>query len=229
MCVLAVPPLVASFPPFLLVTWLALIAAAAVAAVRLAREYVAAARGHRAALAEFGERTVFGVADDEPAGERLTADLLARYLAPLPGARVFHGLSRPGSVFSDVEHAVLCGNRVVLVESKLWLPGHYEFDDDAAIWRNNHPFRGGETTLPETVAAFAELLPGVEVRGALILYPNRRGALTTDDTPALGVSPVDPDTFVHVFGAWLAADCGHVDHHTLRSLRARVVTTSDAA
>ncbi|GGS33699.1 molecular chaperone DnaJ [Actinokineospora fastidiosa] len=228
-CVLAVPPLVAPFPTFLVVVWLALAAAAAAAAVRLAREYAAAVRGHRAALAEFGERTVFGVADHEPAGERLTADLLRRYLAPLPGARVFHGLSRPGSVFADVEHAVLCGNRLVLIESKLWLPGHYEFDDDAAIWRNDHPFRGGETTLPATVEAFTDLLPGVEIRGALILYPNRRGPLTTDDTPALGVSPVDPDTFVHTFGAWLAGDCGHVDHHTLRALRARVVTTSDAA
>ncbi|MFC5287961.1 J domain-containing protein [Actinokineospora guangxiensis] len=228
-CVLAVVPVLVSFPTPLLVVWLALAAAAAIAAVRLAGEYAAAARGHRAALAEFGERTVFGVADQEPDGERLTADLLARYLAPLPGSRVFHGLSRPGSVFADVEHAVLCGSRLVLIESKLWLPGHYEFDDDAALWRNDHPFRGGETTLPEAVAAFQDLLPGVQVRGALILYPNRRGELTTDATPALGVSPVDPDTFVHTFGSWLAADCGHVDHHTLRAVRARVVTTSDAA
>ncbi|MGX7828779.1 J domain-containing protein [Actinokineospora sp. 24-640] len=227
---LAVPPLLpGNLPTAVLIVWLTLVAAAVAAAIHLARAYLAAARGHRAALAEFGERTVFGVADAEPAGERLTADLLQRYLGRLPGARVFHGLSRPGSVFADIEHAVLCGQRLVLVESKLWLPGHYEFDDDGALWRNGHPFRGGETSLPDAVAAFTDLLPGVEIRGALILYPNRRGPLTTDDTPARGVSPVDPDTFVHEVGAWLAADCGHVDHHLLRAVRARVVTTSDAA
>lgn len=227
---LAAPlPWAGSMPPLVLVCWLAAVAAALAAAARLVRSYLAAARGHRAALAEFGERTEFGVADTEPAGERLTADLLVRYLARLPGARVFHGLSRPGSVFADVEHAVLCGTRLVLVESRLWLPGHYELDDEAGLWRNGHPFRGGATDLPDAVAAFADLLPGVEVRGALLLYPCRRGDLTTDDTPAMDVSVMVPETFVRTVGAWLAAECGVVDQHVLRAVRARVVTRPDAA
>ncbi|MDQ3579301.1 MAG: DnaJ domain-containing protein [Actinomycetota bacterium] len=228
--VLAAPlVLPGSMSPTLLVCWLALIAAAIAAAVRLARSYVAAARAHRAAQAEFGERTVFGVAGDEPVGERLTAELLVNYLARLPGARVFHGLSRPGSVFADVDHAVLCGHRLVLVESKLWLPGHYEIDDDGELWRNGHPFRGGSTDLFATVEAFADHLPGVDVRGALLLYPSRRGSVSTDDTAVFGVSAMVPDDFVRDMGAWLSGDFASVDQHVLRAVRARVVFEQDAA
>ncbi|MCP2304706.1 J domain-containing protein [Actinokineospora globicatena] len=222
--VLAVPLLLPGWlPPVLLVCWLALVAAAIAVAVRLGRLYLAATRAQRAAQAEFGERTVFGEADEEPVGERLTADLLVNYLARLPGARVFHGLSQPGSVFADVDHAVLCGHRLVLVESKLWLPGHYEVDDDGSLWRNGHPFRGGATDLFDAVAAFTDHLPGVEVRGVLLLYPSRTGDVTTDPTPGNGVSAMTPPTFVDDIGTWLAADCATVDHHVLRSVRARVV------
>ncbi|WP_285499358.1 J domain-containing protein [Actinokineospora sp. NBRC 105648] len=213
----------APLPPAVLVVWLAFVAAAIAVAVRLARSYVAAARAHRAAQAEFGERTVFGVADKEPVGERLTAELLVNYLARLPGARVFHGLSRPGSVFADVEHAVLCGHRLVLVESKVWLPGHYEIDDDGSLWRNDHPFRGGSTDLFAAVASFAEHLPGVQVRGVLLIYPSRDGVLTTDDAPGLDVSAMVPTSFVHDIGTWLSADVATVDHHVLRAVRAQVV------
>ncbi|SDC17329.1 J domain-containing protein [Actinokineospora iranica] len=227
---LSVPLLLPGFlSSAVLVCWLALLAAAIAAVVRLARSYLSAVRAHRDAEAEFGERTVFGVADEEPVGERLTAELLVNYLARLPGARVFHGLSRPGSVFADVEHAVLCGHRLVLVESKLWLPGHYEIDDDGSLWRNGHPFRGGTTELFGAVAAFAEHLPGVEVRGALLVYPSRDGEVTTDDTPGLGVSAMVPEDFVRDMGDWLSVDCATVDHHVLRAVRARVVREADAA
>jgi len=226
---LVIPLLLPSLPTPVLATWLALLVGALAAIVALVRSYVTAARGHKAALAEFGERTVFGEADDEPVGERLTAELLVNYLARLPGARVFHGLSRPGSVFADVDHAVLCGHRLVLVESKLWLPGHYEIDEDGSIWRNEHPFRGGGTNLFAAVAAFQDHLPDVDVRGVLLLYPNRRGPLTADDTPGLGVSAMVPDQFVRDIGDWLSVDCATVDQRVLRAVRARVVREPDAA
>ncbi|MGH3861523.1 J domain-containing protein [Actinokineospora sp.] len=216
-------------PTAVLVCWLALVVTALGAMIRLLRSYLSAARANRSALAEFGERTVFGVADDEPVGERLTSEMLVNYLARLPGARVFHGLSRPGSVFADIEHAVLCGHRLVLVESKLWLPGHYEIDDDGSLWRNGHAFRGGTTNLFHAVAAFQDHLPDVDVRGVLLLYPNRRGPLTADDAPGLGVSAMVPDQFVQDIGDWLSVDCALVDQRILRKVRARVVREPDAA
>jgi hypothetical protein len=212
-----------SLHPALVVCWLTVVVGAVAAMIALLRSYIAAGRAHRSALAEFGERTVFGVADEEPVGERLTAELLVNYLGRLPGARVFHGLSRPGSVFADVEHAVLCGHRLVLIESKLWLPGHYEIDDDGSLWRNGHAFRGGATTLFDAVAAYQDHLPDVDVCGVLLLYPNRRGALTTDDAPGLGVAAMVPDHFVRDVGEWLSHDCPLVDQRVLRAMRAMVI------
>lgn len=46
-------------------------------------------------------------------------------------------------MFADVDHAVLCGKRLVLIESKIWLPGHYETAEDGRLLRNGRPFRGG--------------------------------------------------------------------------------------
>ncbi|WP_198943386.1 J domain-containing protein [Actinokineospora bangkokensis] len=223
---LLVAPLfaVGSMSPLVLVCWLGLLAAACAAAARLGRAYLRAQRARRAAVAEFAGRTEFGAPDPEHVVDRLTADLLTRYVGRLPGARVFHGLSRPGSVFADIPHAVLCGQHLVLVESKSWLPGHYDLDTTGALWRNGHPFRGGHTDLFAAVAAFRTLLPGVDVRGAVILYPSRDADLTADPTPAAGVSVMLPETFVRTIGAWLAEDCATTDHHILRTVRAQVLS-----
>ncbi|HEY4454776.1 MAG TPA: DnaJ domain-containing protein, partial [Pseudonocardiaceae bacterium] len=136
--------------PVLVVLW-TLVAAGAVTIARLARQYLLAHRAERAFLLETGGRVEFGRPGGEvdQLAERLTAQAIGDYLLRLPGTKVFHGLTRPGSVFADVDHAVLRGRRLVLVESKLWLPGHYEADDDGAIYRNGHVFHGGTTHLPE--------------------------------------------------------------------------------
>ena len=57
-----------------------------------------------------------------------TLDVLLRHVADaLPAARVLTGLRLGGrwGRHLDVDHAVLCGRRLILVESKVWLPGHY--------------------------------------------------------------------------------------------------------
>jgi hypothetical protein len=208
-----------------LVVWLLLTAGTAVLVQRLARGYLAASKARAAYAEEFGGRTVFGnpgVERDELA-ERLTAELLELYLTRLPGARIFHGLALPGSVFADVDHAVLCGKRLVLIESKLWLPGHYEIGPDDRLLRNGRPFRGGGSRLTESLAAYRELLPGVALRGAMIVYPSRSGGLTTADPDDLAAAPMTPETFLHEIGDWLAAEPSTVDHDALRAVRDQVV------
>lgn len=206
-----------------LIVLLVLLAGAGYGAVRVSRRYLAVARDDRDFSAEFGERRVFGrpgVERDE-AGERLSAQLMSRYLTRLPGARIFHGLAWPDSVFADVDHAVLCGRRLVLVESKMWLPGHYSTDEDGALWRDDHRFLGGATRLSESLAAYQEMLPEVEVRGALIVYPSRAGVITVDEDVSVPV--MTPDQFVLRIGAWLAAEPTTVDHTVFRAVLDRVV------
>src|SRR5699024_9636416 len=58
-------------------------------------------------------------------GEMMTAEILRDRLSGIPLAQIIHGIRFPGSVDADVDHVVLCGGRVLLLDSKYWAPGHY--------------------------------------------------------------------------------------------------------
>ncbi|GAB2993458.1 DnaJ domain-containing protein [Amycolatopsis acidiphila] len=217
---LVVLPLMAA--PLLLTVWLLL---ATAVAIWLVRRHLLLIRARQRFAAEFGGTLVFGRpgTDADQWGERLTAELLERYLTRLPSVRICHGLALPGSVFADIDHAVLAGRRLVLVESKTWLPGHYGADEDGTLWRDDRLFRGGATRLPEAIEAYRELLPGVEIRGALIVYPSRAGEISTEEDFELPAPPMTPEQFVAEIGGWLAAQPSTVDIDVLRRLRHQVV------
>ncbi|HEX4221457.1 MAG TPA: DnaJ domain-containing protein, partial [Pseudonocardiaceae bacterium] len=212
--------------PVLAVLW-TLVAAGAVTIQRLARQYLRTQRAERAFLVETGGRAEFGRPGDEPdqLAERLTAQAIGDYLLRLPGSKAFHGLTRPGSVFADVDHAVLRGRRLVLVESKLWLPGHYEADDDGSIYRNGHPFHGGATHLPRAVAAYRRLLPDVDVRGVLVVHPNRAGVLSTDVEDGVVIPPLTAEGFVRTIGSWLAEEQVVLDRGIFRIVLGQLAST----
>ncbi|MEY7971428.1 DnaJ domain-containing protein [Saccharomonospora xinjiangensis] len=226
-----------AFSVWLTAVWALLVVSAAAAMVLLVRRHLESLRAVRAFRGEFGDRIVFGEpgSEDDEVAERLTAEVFERYLTRLPGVRIFHGLAWPDSVFADIDHAVLCGRRLVLVESKSWLPGHYGLADDGTITRNGRTFRGGGTQLPTGLAAFRSLLPEVEVCAALVMYPSRDGEITADepdlddlfdfDAPA----PMTPEQFVRLLGDWLAAEPVTVDRQVFRTVLGQVVGHSPAA
>lgn len=213
-------------PPLLLALWLLTLTGIAAVVIRLARSYLAERTAEHAFAAEFAEQRVFGrpSVDQGEVSERLTADLLATYLTRLPGARIFHGLAWPGSQFADIDHAVLCGRRLVLIESKMWLPGRYSADPDGTLWRNDHVFRGGHTRLAAGLAAFRTLLPELDISGALIIYPCRSGAVTTEASADAPAPPMTPTQFVHEVGGWLAADPATLDREVFRTVLRQVVS-----
>lgn len=213
-----------AFSVWLASVWLLLIVSAVAAAVLLVRRHLESLRTVRAFRGEFGDDVVFGTPGSEPdeAAERVTAEVLERYLTRLPGVRIFHGLSWPDSVFADIDHAVLCGHRLVLVESKSWLPGHYAVNDAGVLTRNGRRFLGGGTRLPESVEAFRRLLPGVEVRGALVLQPNRSGEITTDWQQDGDAPPMTSEQFVHQLGDWLSEQPVTVDRQVFRTVLGQV-------
>ncbi|MTD58384.1 J domain-containing protein [Amycolatopsis pithecellobii] len=218
---LVVLPLMAGW--LLLTVWLLL---AMAVAIWLVRRHLLVIQARQRFAAEFGGTVVFGRpgSDADQWGERLTAELLDRYLTRLPSARIFHGLAWPGSVFADIDHAVLAGRRLVLIESKTWLPGTYGADEDGTLWRDDRRFRGGATRLPEAIEAYRELLPGVEIRGALIVYPSRAGEVTTEEDFDLPAPPMTPEQFVEEIGGWLAAQPSTVDTEVLRLVCRQVVS-----
>lgn len=212
-------------PTPLLVIGLLVLAGSGVAVWHVGRRHLAAARVDQEFTAEFGDRAVFGSPGTDPdqVAERLTAELAERYLTRIPGVRIFHGLAAEvGSVFADIDHAILCGNRLVLIESKRWLPGHYDVDS-GGLRRNGHRFRGGTVRLPDGVAAYRRILPGIEVRGVLLLYPSRAGSITVGDEET-DFPPMVPEGFVRDIGAWLAADPSTVDRQAFRTMLGQVVT-----
>jgi hypothetical protein len=64
-------------------------------------------------------------------GEKNTAELL-QLVSEIPGTNVFHGLRFPGSANADVDHAVVNGNNVFLIDSKQYRPGVYQWDFDGS-------------------------------------------------------------------------------------------------
>lgn len=200
------------FPPWLLAVWLMLLAAEVGLLVVVVRRYRTAASTQRAVESEFGVR-VHGAPPEEPDQhvERLTARMLSDYLTRLPGVRIFHGLALPGSVFCDIDHAVLCGDRLVLLDSVSWLPGHYTVDGSGQVWRNGHAFRGGTVGLADHVAAYRRVLPHLDVQGVVVAYPSRAGRITTRNADGAPVPVLTPQDVVRTVGGRLADDPVTVD------------------
>ncbi|MGH3436385.1 MAG: J domain-containing protein [Sciscionella sp.] len=211
---------------WLVAGWLLLVVAVVAGVVRIGRRHIEAARSERAFGSRLDGHRVFGSPGDDgdALAQRHTAELLASYLIRLPGARIFHGLAWPGSVFADIDHAVLCGRRLVLVDSKTWLPGHYTMDRSGVLWRNGHRFRGGTVRLGSAVAAFREAFPGIDVRAALLIYPNRAGEVTTGSHSGLIAPPMSAEQFVKEIGDWLARDPVTVYREVFASVLRQVVS-----
>lgn len=139
----------------------------------------------------------------EPAVRRATGELLTRYLTHIPAVRIFHDVAGPGSSGAAVGHAVLCGRRLVLLGSRVGPPGHYTVDVHGNVLHDDRPLPG-EPWLPEAVQLCQQLLPDVEVRGVLLIWPNGPGEVTVSRRPGAPIEAAEPAEFVETVGAWLA-------------------------
>lgn len=120
------------------------------------------------AVSKFGyNRVEWGIK-----GEKTTALLLDDFVKKLKTATVFHGLQFPGSMVADVDHAVLYGNRLALIDSKMWKPAYYQFGTGVI---EVHDFNNGEVEMRETsfhtaVERYAKMFPDLEVFGWYFIH-----------------------------------------------------------
>jgi hypothetical protein len=192
----------------------------------LARVYAVASNADRAIPADMRDCRVFGRTGTRLAGaqgwrrsavksgllgETLTGELLENYVTRIPSARIFHSLPWPGSATADVDHAVLCGRRLVLVDSKRWEPGDYVFDANGDFLRAGRPFFGSQVRLPRAVAAYQKLLPQCRVRGVVLIHPNRLGAVSISSSPWPKVQALTAHGFLTQTCAWLACQPDVID------------------
>jgi len=106
-------------------------------------------------------------------GEKRVAEALEAIVAELPDTYVFHSVKIPGRL-GDIDHLVVRGNTVVLVDSKNWkkeanyelVPG--ELED--TVYRDGEAFLGGEIHLRRQFVEWENSLPrGYRVEGVLVV------------------------------------------------------------
>jgi len=92
-------------------------------------------------------------------GEASTARLL-QLLLVIPGTTVFHGLRFPGSRHADVDHAVVHGNLVILIDSKQFRDGIYSWAPGTSAIANRHDARMYENHMASARDGYFHLLEG---------------------------------------------------------------------
>lgn len=146
-------------------------------------------------------------------GERLTAAEIGYFLGSIPGVRLVNGLAFPGSDSADVDHAIICGSRIALVDSKAWKPATYATvaGQDAIRVQGRDGWTYFPSHMPTAVSAFRKKLGrrhrDADIRGYVVVHPKSNGTqlrLLNDD--AEGVQLVTATQLIEQLGMWFAAD-----------------------
>ena len=143
--------------------------------------------------------------------ESLTGQLLDT-LHVIPGARTVSGLSVPGDPRLHLGHGVLCGDRLVLVESRLCPGGQYYWWEDRLVCKLPgdapaflaHPF-------PGAVQAYRARFPELQVRGWSVFHPVDGTAVLVNNR-ATGANPrlATAAAFLQEAGDWLCEGQAHL-------------------
>jgi hypothetical protein len=151
-------------------------------------------------------------------GEQITATLLEEFLA-IPSVQVIHGLRFPGTKNSDIDHAVIAGNRVALIDSKLWSSGSYELDRVGRILENGRMNKRHNSHHPTAVDRMSVKHPNMEIRGWIVVHPQDRNlSLARTANPGARTRLVTADSLMSEVGEWLAESGETVDVFVLRDL-----------
>lgn len=130
-----------------------------------------------AAHRDFGEKAAIGAQ-----GEALVGEALNDFAKTYPHVRVFHGLCfTPGKRGADVDHAVIIGNFVYLIDAKYWSFASYSWRNNGvttAVTKNNEYFSGSNVHMDAAVEKWQRYMGAtgrVTSRIALAKTENARG------------------------------------------------------
>lgn len=139
-------------------------------------------------------------------GERMTATLLEELLV-MPGVQIVHGLKFPGSRSADVDHAIVAGNRVAFIDTKLWKPAAYVMDPSGTILENGRMNVHRQSNHSAAVEKLAALLPHCDVRGWIVIHPQSDGDFNvTSRNVYARTQLVDAYSLLREAGEWLSAE-----------------------
>lgn len=155
------------------------------------------------AIDKFGQRNVALGA----MGEKRTAELLSQLFA-IPGTKIFHGLKFPGSENADVDHAVVNGNKIAFVDSKMWAGGHFGWSHNGTIVRDKkYDSLELHTNFPKAVEKLDRtLFHEAESRGWILIHSNDNRPVQTDNSNSGVVRLGTPQECLEEIGEWFAED-----------------------
>lgn len=170
-----------------------------------------------------GQTQFAGAAKIGAEGEKRTAQLLQIMAETIPGVHVFHGLRFPGSKRADVDHAIVYGKRVWLIDSKLFAAGHYTLYQDSIVG----PKREMPTHMSAAVDGFRKMMPaGTMVTSTLVVHG--REATVEDASPLTQCTIVRPEQMMTIIPeqirAMSAKDARHADPAVLKALQESLIT-----
>ena len=151
-------------------------------------------------------------------GEILTSQLIDVFAA-IPGVRVVHGLV-PGKGEADVDHAILCGNRVVLVDAKNWAGGDYYWLSGQVMSTTAEGVLPRGNPMNWALPIITRALPRKVVRPVVVIHSNNGAPVRTNNQGRNGGAELmTPIEFVETIGQWLVeADGRKIDRRALSQL-----------
>jgi hypothetical protein len=124
------------------------------------------AGGHIGSNKAFGDMARVGAE-----GERVFGVALAKLSKEIPHMRVFHGLCfTPGKPGADIDHIVLIGRNVFILDSKNWAQGSYTWSRSGTVLRDGAEFKGGDVHMAAATEMWKKYLPrNVKITSCLVL------------------------------------------------------------
>jgi hypothetical protein len=167
------------------------------------------------AVEKFGQHNI----DLGTAGEEVTAKMLEELLK-IPGTRIFHGLKFPGSKTADVDHTIVNGNKIVFIDSKMWVGAHYRWVRYDTIGRLRHKeFKEIHTNFPAAVVYLSQTFSKQQVKAMIIIHSNNRSRVSFDNSRASNVTLTNGQDAIRAIGNWFSKDLtGMIDLDTMHKL-----------
>lgn len=126
-------------------------------------------------------------------GEVLTSQLLDPF-AEIPGVRVVHGINLPGHGQADFDHVILCGNLLVVADSKNWSGGSYYWLSEQITATTNDGLQARGNPMSWGLPTFHQMFPNKQIIPVVVIHSHDGASLATNNrnrgaNPALMTAP----------------------------------------
>lgn len=156
-------------------------------------------------------------------GEKKTATMMEEILR-IPGTKIFHGLKFPRSKTADVDHAILNGNRLILIDSKYWTGGEFSWEAYDLISQKAPGYsritnRSSHFTF--AVEQYRLQFPTLRIDGYIAIHSNNDCPVSVNNSVnGAGVRITTPEIMINEIGQMFSEgrDLGAVDRGIMNGM-----------